>query len=431
MLADRYDLPLSTAASAARDAYVEGCDLLLALYPGAAEAFDRAVAIDPAFALAHAGKAQVRMREGDMPAAQAALAAANAVAGGLPAREASHLAFFGLLMSGQAEAALAALRVHLAEWPRDAMVLATTVTPNGLIGASGRIGQKHEIAVLMDGLAPDYGEDWWFDAQHALALSEDGRRDEARRKIDRSMAQNPHNANGAHARAHLCYEDGDPQAARAFLSGWLAGYPRHAFFHGHLSWHLALEELELGYAEDAFRRYRDCIALETHSGSPQLKLVDAASFLWRAELAGHPRDPAAWRMIHDFATRMVPRPGNGHADVHVVLAQAAAGDGAALEARVRQMEDLARAGRYPSGPYVPALARAFAAFQRQDFAGAIAALEPVADETERVGGSRAQHDLIEFTLLKAYLEAGRLDDVRGLLSQRRPGPAGIPVAGLA
>ena len=64
MLADRYGLALSITASAARDAYVEGCDLALTLYPGAVEAFDRAIAADPGFALAHAGKAQVLMREG-------------------------------------------------------------------------------------------------------------------------------------------------------------------------------------------------------------------------------------------------------------------------------------------------------------------------------------------------------------------------------
>ena len=69
MLADRYDLPLSTASAAARDAYVQGCDLALTLYPGAVEAFDRAIAADPGFAMAQAGKAQVLMREGHVAAA--------------------------------------------------------------------------------------------------------------------------------------------------------------------------------------------------------------------------------------------------------------------------------------------------------------------------------------------------------------------------
>jgi len=58
MLTDRYGLSLSTASAVARDAYVEGCDLALTFYPGSARAYDRAIAADPGFALAYAGKAQ-------------------------------------------------------------------------------------------------------------------------------------------------------------------------------------------------------------------------------------------------------------------------------------------------------------------------------------------------------------------------------------
>ena len=39
MLTDRYDLPLSTTSIAARDAYVQGCEAKLTMYPGAIEAF--------------------------------------------------------------------------------------------------------------------------------------------------------------------------------------------------------------------------------------------------------------------------------------------------------------------------------------------------------------------------------------------------------
>ena len=95
------------------------------------------------------------------------------------------------------------------------------------------------------------------------------------------------------------------------------------------------------------------------------------------------------------------------------------------------MEDLARDGRYPSGSYLPGLSRGFLAFERGDFAAAIEALAPLVGENERIGGSRAQHDLIEFTLLKACLNAERLDQARHVLGARRPGAAGVPVAGLA
>src|SRR5260370_14865309 len=157
MLADRYGLPLSGASAVARDAYVQGCDRLLTLSPGAIEAFDRAIAADPGFALAHAGKAQVLMREGNVVTARASLEAAKAVAAGLPAREASHIAFFDLLFAGRTEPAIVALRTQLARGPRDALVLSTAANANVLIGASGHIGQKHQIATLLYSLAAHYG----------------------------------------------------------------------------------------------------------------------------------------------------------------------------------------------------------------------------------------------------------------------------------
>ena len=54
-----------------------------------------------------------------------------------------------------------------------------------------------------------------------------------------------------------------------------------------------------------------------------------------------------------------------------------------------QIDELTREGRYPSGSLIPAVSRAFAAFDRRDFSAAIDTLEPIADELERIGGSRA------------------------------------------
>jgi tetratricopeptide (TPR) repeat protein len=431
MLTDRYELPLSTASSAARDAYVEGCEAKLTMHPGAIEGLDRAIAADPGFALAHAARAQLLLERGDAAAARTSMAAANSLSPGLSAREASHIAFFDLLVAGDAEAALAALPAHLDAWPRDALVLGTTAFTNGLIGSSGRAGQKRALLALLDRLAPSYGDDWWFTAHHGMALSENGQRDAARPKIDRSLAQNPHNPWAAHARAHLSYEEGDANAARVFLKSWLTTYPRDGLLYSHLSWHLALGDLEADDAAAALRLFREAFSPDVHSGPPRGKLNDAVSFLWRWELAGHPRDAEAWRMMHDFATSAFPRAGVAFSDIHIALAQVVAGNDAALEARARQIDDLARQGRYPSGPCVPAVSRAFAAFERRDFSAAIDALQPIAGELERLGGSRAQLDLVEFTLLKAYLGVGRPDDARRLLHLRRPGPSGLPVAGLA
>jgi hypothetical protein len=128
----------------------------------------------------------------------------------------------------------------------------------------------------------------------------------------------------------------------------------------------------------------------------------------------------------EYADTALPRPGSGLADLHVVLAEAVMGG----DIRAGQIDDLAREGRYPSGDYLPVISRGFAAYERGDFAAAIEALSPLAGQNERIGGSRAQHDLIEFTFLKALLNAGRLEQARDLLRTRRPGASGVPVAGV-
>ena len=432
MLTDRYGLPVSTASPAARDAYVAGCDLKLTMYPGAIEAFDRATEADPGFALAHAAKAHALLERGDGSAARAAMAQAKSLSAGLSAREAGHIAYFDLIVSGDSEGALAALDCHLDTWPRDVLVLATTAFTNGLIGGSGRAGQKRQLLALLERLAPSYGnDDWWFTAHHGMSLSENGEREAARPLIDRALAQNPKNPWAAHARAHLCYEEGDPDAGRKFLAAWLPSYPRDGTLYSHLSWHRALGELEAGDTATAFQLFREAFAPAVHSGPARGKLNDGVSFLWRCELAGQPRDASAWSTMLELVHDAFPRAGVAFSDIHIALAEAVGANDAALEERRRQIDALVDQGRYPSGPLVPAVSRGFAAFERRDFAAVIDALEPTVGELERIGGSRAQLDLIEFTLLGAYLGADRADEARRMLAARRRGSTAVPVAGLA
>ena len=77
---------------------------------------------------------------------------------------------------------------------------------------------------------------------------------------------------------------------------------------------------------------------------------DGVAFLWRWELAGHPRETEAWRMMHDYAVGAYPRPGAAFSDMHIALAQAVMDNDPARQDCARQMAELAREGRYPSGP---------------------------------------------------------------------------------
>ena len=73
---DRYGLAVSTTDDAAA-AYRQGIDCVLAAWPGAADALDRAIAADPNFALAHAARARVHAMYAEGTQAKTSVAAAQ------------------------------------------------------------------------------------------------------------------------------------------------------------------------------------------------------------------------------------------------------------------------------------------------------------------------------------------------------------------
>src|SRR5262245_38373794 len=123
MLEDRYGLPLSTV-SAARDAYVEGTNLLLSAGPSPERAYERAIAEDPGFALAHAGRARALFLAARLPEAREAAREARVLALKLPPRERNNADVILLTIEGATPKAYALAREHLKDYPRDAMVLA-------------------------------------------------------------------------------------------------------------------------------------------------------------------------------------------------------------------------------------------------------------------------------------------------------------------
>jgi len=431
MLTDRYGLAVTTASQSARDAFVEGYGRLFMVLPTARAAFDAATAEDPDFVLAHLGAAQAAALPGDIAKMQASLAAAKAAHVQLTEREASQLAFFVKLLTGQTHAALAAAAAHVETWPRDAAVMNHYPTILGLISQCGAPGSKRKQAELMDAFAPHYGDDWWYAGHHAMALSEVGRLGEARKLAEHALAVEPRSAFAAHSRAHIAYEDNEPDGARPLLAAFLETAPRDGAVYGHLAWHLALSELHAGNDDAAMRRFQDAVAPEVHTGIGRTKVTDTIQFLWRWELAGHPHDPERWSTLDALAHAWLPRAGSSGADIYAALADAVAGDLPALETRLNEMDALEAAERYPRGGFVQAVARGLAAYAQGDHAAAVVQLRPLLADLERIGAqSRAQLDLIEFTVLRACVELGRHDEVRDLLVQRRKGPDAIPVAGV-
>ena len=429
MLADRYGLALSTASQAARDAYVAGCDGILAGTAGVKQHLNEAIAADPAFALAHAALARGLFVEADVKAAREAAARARALAQGGSAREQSHVNALALAIEGKVPDALAATLAHIAGHPRDAMVLAPATGVFGLIGFSGRQEREPELYELLRGLAPHYRDDWWFVSMLAFAACECGRLEEAWALIERSMALNPRSAHGAHIKVHVLYEMGQARKGLDYLEAWMPDFDRAGLMHCHLSWHLALFALELGQLEHAWQIYRTGVHPGGSWGPPLNVVTDTAAFLWRSELAGQPRQAQLWREVKDCALKFFPKAGVAFADMHTALACVANDDFGALEKLVGEMRERLAAGRLPPGGVVPTLAEAFAAYAKSDWGGAIRLLEQALPETVRIGGSRAQRDLIELTLIGAQLRSGRTEDARALVARRHDRRPGVVVAG--
>jgi tetratricopeptide (TPR) repeat protein len=426
VIADRYGLDLSTASRTAADAYIEAVEHILAAAEGADGALDRALAADPGFALAHAARARHLAIHGRATEAREAAARGQTLATGASRREKQHAQAIALAVSGDLPTALEATRAHLADFPRDALVLSQATGVYSLIGFSGRPDRNALLLALLDGLARHYGEDWWFLTVHAFAHTEAGRPREGERLVRRSLDLYPRNAHGAHTLAHALYELGEDDAGASWVSDWLEGYDRAGVLHCHLSWHVALCELRQGRTDRARVIYDDAIRPGASLSPPLGGVADAAAFLWRYGLTGKGIAGLPWREVADHATRSFPRAGNAFVDFHCAVAFAGAGDVEALDRRRSELRELEAAGRQPAGPVVAALVEAVGAFARGDWAAMIALIEPVADQIVRVGGSHAQRDLVEDTLLEAYVHARRPDAAASLLRrrlERRPCPS--------
>jgi tetratricopeptide (TPR) repeat protein len=348
--------------------------------------------------------------------AKQAAAAARALRGRVTPREACHIETIALAIDGNGPGAMALLEEHVAEYPRDAMVLALALGVFGLLGFSGRADFHAAQFALLEHLAPQWPEDWWFLTYLGWARIELGDVARGSVEVERALALNPHNAYAAHARAHGYFEAGEADSGAAFIEAWLPGYDRRSQLHGHLAWHLALCELARGNPERAAALYRDAIRPAVSHAPPLFNLADAASLLWRWRIYGeHPTLDDAWADVADLVRRSFPHAGLHFADIHAILAEAAGGSGAD---RIAQAQERAASGRSPQGAVVPDLCAGAAAFAAGDYALAADRLGAALPELARVGGSHAQREVFEDTYIVACLRSGRSQAARQRLQQR-------------
>jgi Tfp pilus assembly protein PilF len=418
MQQDRYELPLTTESDLAASAYRAGIDCILSAWTGASEALDQAIAADPDFGLAYIARARLHQSYAENTKARAMASRARELAAGATRRERQHVEVLAAAVEGRPAEAIAGAENHLEEFPRDALVLASLLGAYGLYAFSGRADHDAARVAICERHARHYGEDWWFLTYLGWSHSEAGNLKHGRFLTERALGLRRQNAHGAHALAHVLFEQGDTSAANSFLGEWLPAYDRRGMLNGHLSWHEALLALESGDTDRALAIYETRIRPIVSAAAPMHVFADGTSLMWRLCLEQKSGLESHWRELANYGEQAFPRAGGHFVDFHYALAAAATENRQALDHRLEELANLHAAGKLVPGDVLIALYRGIQSFAQGNYENAIAVLEPRLADFVRIGGSHAQRELYEDTLIVACLRAGQPRKARGFIDSR-------------
>lgn len=413
---DPLGMPLSTTADAAA-LYNAGLERVMLLQNGGEDLIRQAGETDPDFALAHAALAMLGHEAGAAADVRSSLAAARrAVRRRGDDRERSLVDVVGRRVRDARRSGATALRRHIEEYPRDVLAVSAAVPT---IAFSGIIDVQQEAWDLVERLAPAYGDHWWYISLLAFTRQDQSRFDEAGLLAESALSCQPGSGHGVHALTHVLYETGQHETGREWLDHWVSASGRTASHRAHFSWHAALHELAMGDTEAVRQRYYSQLAPPTVTGVRAL--VDSASLLWRWRVtatAWHPDEgapPPVEPVLEAAGAELLDRPDTPFIALHAALALAAAGDLrrlAALGARCRKASDA------PTRTVVAPVCDALAAAAEERWGDAVRLLRGVERALVTVGGSAAQREVVEETLLLCLLRGGEADAARTLLDAR-------------
>lgn len=401
---DPYGYTLTTGPDAA-EAYTRGMLDVLRLSEGGLRAMASAVALDPTFAVAHAGLALLGHEMCARVDVDARLADARLHARRGTERERSHVHAVTAHVHGDS----APLVAHLEAHPRDALLLSVAVPT---IAFAGVTEVPEDAWRIVERAAPAYGDDWWYAGLLAFVRQEQLRFDEAMELATRSLAVEPGAGHSAHARAHAHYETGDHHDGLSWMDAWVIGPGAATQSLSHFAWHAALHELSLGDLDAVRRRYEAQLRPELGTGCRTL--VDTGSLLFRWALTPGAVDvPDLGAVVRVTDRQSLERPGTPFLAMHAAVALLATGDVAGLG----RLADWAAAHRHGTHREVVApLALALAAMAAGRHSQAADSLRDL--PARRLGGSDAQREILEEARIAALVRAGRLDEAREALDAR-------------
>lgn len=417
---DRYGLSISGAAGIAAS-YDAAVDQLLRLHPDTGVTAEVLLAAYPDAPLAVALSAYLPLLGTDPRDVVSARDALTADVAGTE-REQAHLAAAGAWVAGDMAGAGAILDRVLLEHPRDALALYVGHQIDFFSGDARRL--RDRAALALSAYTSDDDAYGFALGMAAFGLEECGDYEQAMSYGLAAIECHPRDVWGIHAVVH-CYEmGGDAVGGSAFLrhseDQWAAG--NGLAVHNH--WHAALFDLAQARHEEVLARYDREMHREPSVAVP-IELLDGTSLLWRLDLDGIDVGER-WSAIAAAWTAVGDEPHYAFNDMHAAMAYLGADRVDDARRLVRHRVDWLRDGPDATITNLSMTAQVgipvcegLIAFAEERYGDACDGLLAVRPTLHRFGGSHAQRDVVDLTIIEAARRAGDTALVDELRSERR------------
>jgi tetratricopeptide (TPR) repeat protein len=423
MLTDAQGQPIAASSPESAGRFDRTVDAYLGARVDTRDRLGALLDADPSCVLGHCLDGYLHMlsskREGILRATDALARAELAAASGrnITRRERSHLAALTAWSRGDLRGAAQRWDATLDDSPRDIVALKVSQFVLSYLGESARMQESVErVLPSWDATVPGYG---FVLGCHAYALEEMGHYEGAEATGRRAIEINPKDIWAAHAVAHVAEMQGRMHDGLSWISSLAGQWAECNNFTYHLRWHEALLHLDLEHYSRVLELYDD--EVRRQSSDEYLDVSNAVSLLWRLEQADVDVG-TRWGELAALARGHMSDHALVFADLHYLMAIAAAGDADGIE---RFMESCERFARTDGGTEASVmadvglpLARAVLAHRRGAYGEVVEGLMPLRSRFRWIGGSHAQRDLFDQLLIDAARRGNRLDVATELLAER-------------
>jgi hypothetical protein len=420
---DRRGLEMTGSAEAVA-AYDRAIDRLIRFQPEVVDEIAGAVAADPGCALASVFTAYLALmstEEGSVAAAQDALAAAaEPGSSGATPRERAHLAAARRWVAGDMAGAGALLGEISVQYPRDLLALAVGHQVDFFTGDA--VNLRDRIGRALGGWHDDDPQLGFVHGMYAFGLEECNLYGRSADVGQRAVELNSDDVWGIHAVVHTHEMQGEIPEGIRFLRDREAQWQTGNFLNVHNSWHYALYLLQGNDVPGALAVYDGVLH---HDGSEDvaLELLDATALLWRLQLEGISVGDR-WPPLAEAWTRMLAPGFYPFNDMHAIMAYVGTGDLARADQVVTALErvvaegDRATTGWQMTSAVGLPVCRSLLHFGHGHYQQVLDELMPIRTRVHEFGGSHAQRDAVERTLLEAAIRASQTDLALALVSER-------------